>query len=162
MAVACDLQIEAGAIGLHAGLLDLYHLQVPSGGPPDAPSLPRNLTHDATQILHAFTHVLRRTKWSSTLKTYAEPVIGSLSVYSIDTALVMKTIEPLWSKKPETASRLRGRIGAMLDWTTVRGFRQGENPARRRGHLDKLLPARAKVRKVKQGAQGQAPRRLAL
>ncbi|MGJ5044147.1 tyrosine-type recombinase/integrase [Bradyrhizobium sp. HKCCYLRH1062] len=91
-------------------------------------------------------------QWSSTLKTYAEPVIGSLSVHSIDTALVMKIIEPLWSKKPETASRLRGRIEAVLDWATVRGFRQGENPARWRGHLDKLLPARTKVRKVKHHA----------
>ncbi|WP_316186210.1 MULTISPECIES: tyrosine-type recombinase/integrase [unclassified Bradyrhizobium] len=91
-------------------------------------------------------------QWSSTLKAYAEPVIGSLSVHSIDTALVMKIIEPLWSKKPETASRLRGRIEAVLDWATARGFRQGENPARWRGHLDKLLPARAKVRKVKHHA----------
>jgi integrase len=87
-----------------------------------------------------------------TLKTYAEPVIGALSVHSIDTALVMKIIEPLWSKKPETASRLRGRIEAVLDWATVCGFRQGENPARWRGHLDKLLPARTKVRKVKHHA----------
>jgi integrase len=91
-------------------------------------------------------------QWNSTLKTYAEPVIGSLSVHGIDTALVMKIIEPLWSRKPETASRLRGRIEAVLDWATVRGFRQGENPARWRGHLDKLLPARAKVRKVKHHA----------
>ncbi|WP_316173381.1 MULTISPECIES: tyrosine-type recombinase/integrase [unclassified Bradyrhizobium] len=91
-------------------------------------------------------------QWSSTLKTYAEPVIGSLAVHSVDTALVMKIIEPLWSKKPETASRLRGRIEAVLDWATVRGFRQGENPARWRGHLDKLLPARSKVRKVKHHA----------
>jgi integrase len=91
-------------------------------------------------------------QWSSTLKMYAEPVIGALSVHSIDTALVMKIIEPLWSTKPETASRLRGRIEAVLDWATVRGFRQGENPARWRGHLDKLLPARAKVRKVKHHA----------
>ncbi|MGA7809091.1 tyrosine-type recombinase/integrase [Bradyrhizobium sp.] len=91
-------------------------------------------------------------QWNSTLKTYAEPVIGSLSVHSIDTAMVMKIIEPLWSKKPETASRLRGRIEAVLDWATVRGFRQGENPARWRGHLDKLLPARAKVRQVKHHA----------
>jgi integrase len=91
-------------------------------------------------------------QWSATLKAYAEPVIGPLAVHSIDTALVMKIIEPLWSKKPETASRLRGRIEAVLDWATVRGFRQGENPARWRGHLDKLLPARAKVRKVKHHA----------
>jgi len=70
---------------------------------------------------------------SATLKTYAEPVIGVLPVQSIDTALVMKIIEPLWSTKPETASRLRGRIEAVLDWATVRGYRQGDNPARWRG-----------------------------
>jgi hypothetical protein len=82
-------------------------------------------------------------QWSTTVKTYAEPVIGSLPVQSIDTVLVMKIIEPLWSKKSETAARLRGRIEAVLDWAAARGYRQGENPARWRGHLDKLLPARA-------------------
>jgi len=93
---------------------------------------------------------------SATLKTYAEPVIGVLPVQSIDTALVMKIIEPLWSTKPETASRLRGRIEAVLDWATVRGYRQGDNPARWRGHLDKLLPAPRK------DAQGQTSCGIAL
>jgi len=91
-------------------------------------------------------------QWSTTVKTYAEPVIGILPVQGIDTALVMKIIEPLWSKKPETAARLRGRIEAVLDWAAARGYREGENPARWRGHLDKLLPARTKVRKVKHHA----------
>ena len=68
---------------------------------------------------------------------------------SIDVGLVMKALEPIWHTKPETASRLRGRIEAVLDWATVRNHRKGENPARWRGHLDKLLPARSKVRKVK-------------
>jgi integrase len=67
----------------------------------------------------------------------------------IDTALVLKVLEPIWPTKPETASRLRGRIEAVLDWATVRGYRKGENPARWRGHLSKLLPARSRVRKVK-------------
>lgn len=88
-------------------------------------------------------------QWSSTLKTYADPVIGNLSVRSIDTALVMKILEPVWSTKAETAGRLRGRIEVILDWATVRGYRTGENPARWRGHLDKLLPARSKVRRIK-------------
>ena len=60
----------------------------------------------------------------------------------------MKALEPIWQTKTETASRLRGRIEAVLDWAAVRGYRKGENPARWRGHLDKLLPARSKVRKV--------------
>jgi integrase len=69
-------------------------------------------------------------------------------VQAIDLALVMKALEPIWTIKSETASRLRGRIEAVLDWAKVRGYRSGENPARWRGHLDKLLPARAKIQKV--------------
>jgi integrase len=91
-------------------------------------------------------------QWEATLATYAEPVIGRLSVQAIDTALVLKVIEPLWTTKPETAGRLRGRIESILDWAKVGGYRGGENPARWRGHLDKLLPARSKVRKVKHHA----------
>src|SRR6266478_9484158 len=90
-----------------------------------------------------------REQWRNTLSSYAGPVLGSLSVQSIDVGLVMKALEPIWHTKPETASRLRGRIEAVLDWATVRSYRNGENPARWRGHLDKLLPARSKVHKVK-------------
>jgi len=61
---------------------------------------------------------------------------------------VLKAIEPIWTAKPETASRLRGRIETILDWATVRGFRHGDNPARWRGHLDKLLPSKNKIRTV--------------
>jgi integrase len=60
----------------------------------------------------------------------------------------MKALEPIWNEKPETASRVRGRIESVLDWAKARGHRQGENPARWRGHLDNLLPTRRKVRKV--------------
>jgi integrase len=87
-------------------------------------------------------------QWEATLATYAKPVLGSLAVQSIDTALVLKVIEPIWPAKPETAGRVRGRIEAVLDWAAARGYRQGENPARWRGHLDKLLPKRSKVRRV--------------
>jgi integrase len=90
-----------------------------------------------------------REQWRNTLSSYAGPVFGSLPVQSIDVGLVMKALEPIWHTKPETASRLRGRIEAVLDWATVRSYRNGENPARWRGHLDKLLPARSKVHKVK-------------
>jgi integrase len=87
-------------------------------------------------------------QWTATLKTYAYPLLGNVSVQAIDTALVMKVIEPIWATKPETANRVRGRIESILDWATVRGYRQGENPARWRGHLDKLLPSSSKVRKT--------------
>lgn len=89
-----------------------------------------------------------RDQWRSTLTTYADPVLGELSVSQIDTALVLKVLEPIWLAKPETASRTRGRIEAVLDWAQARGYRKGENPARWRGHLDKLLPSKARVRRV--------------
>ena len=87
-------------------------------------------------------------QWPNTLASYAYPVFGALPVQAIDVGLVTKALESIWHIKPETASRVRGRIEAVLDWATVRGYRQGDNPARWRGHLDKLLPQRAKLRKV--------------
>lgn len=89
-----------------------------------------------------------RAQWSSTLETYAYPIIGALSVASVDTALVLKCLEPIWKAKPETGKRLRGRIESILDSAAARGYRSGENPARWRGHLDQLLPAPGKVRAV--------------
>ena len=93
-----------------------------------------------------------RQQWGTTLATYASPIMGSLPVAAIDTALVMKVLEPIWRTKTETASRLRGRIERVLAWATTRGFRQGENPARWRGHLDNLLSAPTKTRKVRHHA----------
>jgi integrase len=99
-------------------------------------------------------------QWSSTLATYADPIIGVLPVQVIDTQLVLKVLQQhveaergpageFWQARPETASRLRGRIENVLDWARVRGYRAGENPARWRGHLDHLLPSRAKLRRVR-------------
>jgi integrase len=97
-------------------------------------------------------------QWTNTLTDYAYPIIGSLPVADIDVALVMKVFEQknkafqkgeiFWKARPETASRLRGRIEAILDWASVREYRQGENPARWRGKLEKLLPKRSKVRSI--------------
>lgn len=87
-------------------------------------------------------------QWSSTLATYAMP-ISSLPVADVDTALVLKCIEPYWSTKTETMTRVRQRVEAILDWATVREYRTGENPARWKGHLDKILPKRSKVAAVK-------------
>jgi integrase len=86
--------------------------------------------------------------WVFSLKTYASPVLGALPVRAITTPLVMRCIEPLWMTKSETGSRVRGRIEAILDWAKVRGYRDGENPARLKGHLDHLLPDRKKVRTI--------------
>jgi integrase len=84
-------------------------------------------------------------QWEATLSSYVYPVLGDLPVGAIDTALVLHVLEPIWTNKTETAARVRGRIEAVLDWAKARGYRDGENPARWRGHLDKLLPARSKV-----------------
>lgn len=84
-------------------------------------------------------------QWTSTIETYASPIIGKMLVGDVALAHVMQIIEPLWSSKTETATRLRGRIESILDWAKVRGYRSAENPARWRGHLDKLLPAASKV-----------------
>jgi integrase len=91
-------------------------------------------------------------QWPSTLQAYAYPVFGSLPVQAVDVALVMRAVEPIWTTKPETASRVRGRIESVLDWATARGYRQGENPARWRGHLENLLPKKSKVRRVEHHA----------
>lgn len=86
-----------------------------------------------------------RQQWENTLETYAYPVIGDLPVASIDTPHVLEILEPIWRTKAETASRLRGRIETVLDSAKARGYRQGENPARWRGHLAQVLPSRTKL-----------------
>lgn len=91
-------------------------------------------------------------QWRSTLNKLAGPIIGHLPVDQIDTALIMRCLEPIWTTKTETASRLRGRIESVLDWSAVRGYRKGDNPARWRGHLDKLLPRPSQVVRVKHHA----------
>jgi integrase len=89
-----------------------------------------------------------RQQWHNTLRDYVLPAIGDLPVGSVDTSAVVRIIEPLWREKTETASRLRGRIERVLDYAKARGWREGENPARWRGHLDKLLPGRSKMQRV--------------
>jgi integrase len=91
-------------------------------------------------------------QWAATIKTYCSPVFGKLPVQEVDTALVMKALEPIWTEKPETASRLRGRIERVLAWATVSGYRSGDNPARWTGHLKELLPALKKKSRVKHHA----------
>ncbi len=88
-------------------------------------------------------------QWTNTIRTYASPIIGNLPIQAIDTTLVMQVLEPIWSTKNETASRIRSRLELVLAWAKVRGYRSGENPALWRNHLDKLLPARSRVQKVK-------------
>jgi integrase len=87
-------------------------------------------------------------QWAATLATYAKPVIGNTPVSEISTDQVLAVLEPIWVAKPETAGRVRGRIETVLDFAKARGWRDGENPARWRGHLALMLPAKAKLRPV--------------
>lgn len=87
-------------------------------------------------------------QWSSTLQAYAFPEIGDLAVAEVDTRAVLAILQPIWTTKTETANRLRGRIEAILDWAKVQGFREGDNPARWRGHIDKMLPPPRRVQTV--------------
>jgi integrase len=91
-------------------------------------------------------------QWTSTLERYVYGVFGDLPVQSIDTPKVLKALEPIWSTKNETATRVRGRVEAILSWATARGNRTGDNPARWRGHLENLLPKPSKVTNAKHHA----------
>ncbi|MEC9067638.1 MAG: Arm DNA-binding domain-containing protein [Pseudomonadota bacterium] len=88
-------------------------------------------------------------QWRSTLKTYANPKIGALDVSEIVTADIFAVLEPIWTKKAETAKRTRERMEKVLDFATAMNLRSGDNPARWRGNLDHLFPKAAKVQKVR-------------
>ena len=88
-------------------------------------------------------------QWAATLETYAYPILGTQPVQLIDAKLIIDVLEPIWSAKPETASRVRGRVEAILDREIALGRRLGPNPARWRGNLDHTLPKRTKVRKIR-------------
>lgn len=90
-------------------------------------------------------------QWASTLDTYCA-ALQAMPVSRVDTGAVMRAIEPIWTAKPETASRVRGRIESVLDYATSRGWRAGDNPARWRGQVQNLLPSRAKVARVQHHA----------
>jgi integrase len=90
-----------------------------------------------------------REQWRATLRTYAFPSIGDIKVDEVDTVLVRKVLEPIWSGKPETAGRLRGRIERVLSFAKAQGLHSGENPARWKGHLDNLLPRVSKIKNVR-------------
>jgi integrase len=84
-------------------------------------------------------------QWESTLRDYVYPVIGDLSIASIDTGNVTAILTPIWNTKTVTAARLRGRIEAILDYAKACGWRDGENAARWKGHLDNVFPKPSKV-----------------
>ena len=90
-------------------------------------------------------------QWPATLKAYVYPVFGHLPVQAIDTALVLKALEPIWNEKPETASRVRGRIESVLDWAKARGASGGREPSAL------ARPSRQAVASAVENQKGQAP-----
>ena len=95
-------------------------------------------------------------QWTSTLKTYAEPVVGKMPVRDVTTAHVIRVLEPIWLTKTETATRVRSRIEIVLDFAAAKGLREGPNPARWRGNLDAALPRPSKIAKVQHHAALEA------
>lgn len=98
--------------------------------------------------LEAFSNAKHKAQWRATLETYAKPELGKMLVADIQVQDVLRVLHPIWADRTETASRLRGRIEAVLSWATVSGHRTGDNPARWAGNLKELLPAPAKVAKT--------------
>lgn len=98
---------------------------------------------------HEFKNRKHRKQWLATITEYASPLIGSLPVADVELAHVVKILEPIWTTKTETATRLRGRMEAVLAWAKVSGYRSGDNPARWKGNLDQVLPKPSKIKKVK-------------
>ena len=97
---------------------------------------------------HSWRNAKHRAQFLSSLNAYVFPKIGKLPVATIDTGQVLRCIEPIWHAKTETANRVRGRIESVLDWAKVRDYRSGDNPARWKGHLAEVLPARERIARV--------------
>ena len=93
-----------------------------------------------------------RQQWRNTLQAYVYPVLGDFPVAEIDTGLVVQVLDPIWTEKPETASRVRGRIETVLDAATVRGFRTGSEPGTMEGQSGSYSASAGKVRRVKHHA----------
>ena len=144
-ALACRKQLQAGIDPLEAKLV-INQTQKAAKA--------KVLTFSACTTLYIGSHragwksAKHADQWKNTLTTYAFPIIGELPVAKVDTGLVMQVLEPIWKTRNETASRVRGRIESVLGWAAVRGHRQGDNPARWRDHLDKLLPRPRQVQTV--------------
>jgi integrase len=152
--LAAARQKAADARKLRAQGIDPIDARDESKASAAAANAKQSMTFDACRDAYIAAHrsgwknIKHGSQWSNTLTTYVSPVFGNLPVRAIDTGLVLQVLEPMWNAKTETASRVRGRIERILDWAKVRGYRDGENPARWRGHLDQLLPRRSKVQKV--------------
>ena len=88
-------------------------------------------------------------QWENTIQTYANPTMGNVPINEITVQMVLAALNPIWRTKVETATRVRQRIESIIDWAAAHGYRSSDNPARLKGHLDKLLPKSSKLKKVR-------------
>lgn len=118
----------------------------------DKEAVPVTFTHCAARYIQSHRRSWRNVKharqWVSTLKTYVRPAIGTQPIEDITTQDILKILTPIWTVKNETAKRVQGRIENILDFASAHGYRDPVNPARWRGHLDKLLAKPSRVQKV--------------
>src|SRR5205814_1463655 len=129
----------------------------------DAVALERVKTRTVSEVLDLYLRAHQEgwkggrtaAQWRASLTRYALPKIGKLPVSLVDVGAVMAVIEELWREKPETASRVRRRVEALLDFAAARGWRTGDNPARWSGHIETLLPARTAVAPVEHLARSE-------
>ena len=137
---------------LNAGLDPIEHRKAERKRQASAAEGATTFTQCAARYIRAHRHGWRNRKharqWASTLRTYACPVIGTTPVVCVGTDDILSILSPIWSAKTETAKRVQGRLENILDWATARGYRSGDNPARWRGHLAKILPRPSRVKRV--------------
>jgi len=119
---------------------------------PSSPSFKKTAIEFIEARQHEWKNAKHRDQWHNTLRTYAWPVLGDMAVADIALPNVLAVLQPIWIDKTETANRVRGRIEVVLDYATVQGWRSGDNPARWKGLLDKVLPAPGKLKKTRHHA----------
>jgi integrase len=137
---------------LKSGIDPIEHRQAEAKRKALASAKVITFTQCAARYIRSHRHGWRNRKharqWASTLRTYACPIIGAMPATEVATEDVLRILTPIWTTKTETAKRVQGRIENILDWATARRYRSGDNPARWRGHLDKILPRPSRVKRV--------------
>ncbi|HPB75802.1 MAG TPA: integrase arm-type DNA-binding domain-containing protein, partial [Chromatiaceae bacterium] len=108
--------------------------------PPEMPTFTQVAARYIRAHRHGWSNIKHARQWCATLKTYARPTLGNKAINTISTEEVLKVLTPIWKKKTETAKRVQGRMENIFDFAAARKWRDANNPARWRGHLDKLLP----------------------
>ncbi len=122
--------------------------EVVEEAPPEIPTFTQVAARYIRAHRHGWSNIKHARQWCATLKTYARPILGKKAINAIGTEEVLTVLTPIWKKKTETAKRVQGRLENIFDFASARKWRDATNPARWRGHLDKLLPRPTRVQQV--------------